>query len=222
MSALGDFYPRRTNQHVPGMSYAADVNHAGYARVSIAALIAADAGGILAAQSIATASSATSFATTLTETALGKFGRNVTVVASGAATSTVTVTGRDYLGQIMKETLTLNGTTSVPGVKAFRWIDKVEWGATAATTINVGWGNVLGLPYKSIKMDSEVVSGVAASSAGAIVAGLASSTTPTATNADTRGTYAPHLSNVPDGSKTYELVLLCDRTNLYGNVQYSG
>lgn len=220
-----DFFTKRTNDHVPSMSYAADVLHDGMGTAYIPALAAADANGILAAFDTTSAATTTpdGFAAAYTgaEAQMGKYGRNVTVVCSGANTDTVIVNGRDYLGQFMSETLTLNGTTPVAGLKAFRWIDSVTTEAQASVTVDVGWGDVIGLPYKVVKLVAEVVDGAEAGSAGAIVAGLATATAATATNADTRGTYAPHATNVADGSKTYELTCLFDNENLHGNTQYA-
>jgi hypothetical protein len=76
--------------------------------------------------------------TFVADTADAPFGRNITVVASGAATSNVTVYGKDYMGQPMTESFTLNGATPVVGRKAFKWVDRITAGITAATTINVG------------------------------------------------------------------------------------
>lgn len=220
MTAKGDFFPRRINSHVPNMKYAADVRFGGVGTILIPAMVAADTDGILDGQSIATADDTTTFVTGYDPDMMGKFGRNVTVVASGAATSTVTVRGKDYLGQPMVETLTLNGTSAVAGKKAFKYIDSIAWGATAGTTIDVGYGNVLGLPYKSQKLVSELVNKEVPANAGAIVDGAATGHTASATSDDPRGTYAPHSSQVPNGSKAYELTIMHDTDNLHGDAHY--
>src|SRR5690348_4061296 len=108
------------NYYVPAMQQAADLGSMLHGRVSLGKPVVADTDGILAAQSINAAVDTTTFAATYaaTDAIMGKFGRNVTVVASGASTSTVVVYGRDYLGQKMRETLTVNGTTPVTGLKA--------------------------------------------------------------------------------------------------------
>lgn len=219
MTAKGEFFPRRTKQYVPNMQYAADVRKGGTGKIRIPALAAALATGILSATSIAVAGVATAFATTLTDAAMGKFGRNVTVVASGAATSAVTVHGFDYLGQPMTEVFALNGTTPVLGKKAFKWIVRIAFDATAATTINVGWGTVLGLPYKLLSNQVELVSNAVPGSAGTVVAG--SNSAQTATSADARGTYTPHSSVVPDGVRYYDLQALFDDSNLHGLPQFT-
>ena len=204
------FYNRRYNAYVPAMGYAADVIHAGPHRVDFGTPAVADAAGILAAQSIATAGSTTTF---LSDEADAPFGRNVTVVASGVATSAVTVTGKDYLGQPMTESFTLNGTTPVVGVKAFYWIDTVTFGATAATTVNVGFGAKFGLPYRMQAAIMETVDGDDAA-AGTFVAGVLTDPQ-TATTVDPRGTYVP--TTTPNGSKELGAIFIPN-----GDVNSSG
>lgn len=221
MTAKGDFFPRRINQHVPDMQYAADIRFGGIGSIDIPAPVAADADGILDAHDIATAGSTTTFLDAFDAAEMmGKYGRNVTVVASGAATSTVTVRGQDYLGQPMAEQLTLNGAVTVQGKKAFKYIDEIEYGATAATTIDVGYGNVLGLPYKFIQVDMESVDNAKPGTAGTFVAGLATDTAQSLTTADPRGTYTPHSSVVPDGSRDYKITALWDTSNLHGDAHF--
>ncbi len=222
MTARGSYFPRRINLWFANAKYAQDVGEDGMCKFRIPPVATAVAAGILSAQSIATAVDTSTFVTTFTQTELqmGKFGRNITVVASGAATSTVTVYGADYLNQPMMETLTLNGTTPVNGVKAFRYVSRITATTTSATTINVGFGNVLGVPYKIQKMDAEFVSAVAPANAGTVVAG--SVVTQTATSADPKGTYAPHSSVVPDGTRYYDVIGYMDNNNLYGVAHCAG
>ena len=216
MTAKGDFFPRRINDHVPDMQYAADVRFGGLGTILIPAPTARNAAGILNDQSIAAAGSTVTF---VSADAGAKFGRTVEVVASGAATSDVTIKGKDYLGQPMTETLTLNGAVTVNGNKAFRWIDEVSWEATAATTIDVGWGFGLGLPYRLIEGIAEAVDKVAPT-AGVFVAGAANSVVQTATTLDPRGTYYPEGANNPDGVKNFEVTALWDTSNLHGNAHF--
>jgi hypothetical protein len=181
------FFPARLSSYVPGMQFAADLQNNGIKRCSFGAPIAAAAAAVLNAQSIATAASTTS---PLITTIDAEWGRNLTVVASGAATSTVTVNGRDYLQQRMTETLTLNGTTSVVGVKCFKYIDSIAWGATAATTINLGVGAVLGLPYKAVRVLTEELDNAIVATLGTLV-GPVLTDPATATTGDPRGRYTP-------------------------------
>lgn len=178
-------FPRRINTYCPAMAYSADVNFNGETRVNFGAPAAASATSILNLQSIAAANAGFDISsnTAIADT----YGRNLTVVASGAATSNVTVFGWDYLGQPMNESFTLNGATPVVGVKAFRYLNYVSWGLTAGTTINLGTGSKLGLPYKTVRAIYEIANGVLAA-AGTLVAGI--TTDPqTATTVDPRGTY---------------------------------
>jgi hypothetical protein len=218
---VATYYPERINVRIPDLQYHSDVDAAGYTEVLIPAPIALDADGILAAQSIATAGSTTTFAGTYlpdAESTMSRYGRNLTVVASGAATSNVTIHGRDYLNQPMSESFTLNGTSPVVGVKCFKWVDRVVFASTGGTTINVGWGDSLGLPFKTFTMQSELVSR-AVPTAGALTI-VAEGTTQTATTGDPRGRYIPQASFVANGSRYYELILRVDKDNLHGPAHF--
>lgn len=220
-NTVGTFFPSRINMHFPRAKYSSDVGYGGAGKISLGpAPIALNATGILNAASIATALDTMTFATTYKKSAMGRFGRNVTVVASGAATSAVSVYGTDYLGQPMKEDFTLNGATPVVGKKAFTTITRVSAGITAGTTINVGWGNVFGLPYKIIDLYTEMVDNVEATAAGTIT--LPVTVDQTATTGDPRGSYTPNAANVPNGVRTYQLYGLWDNSDLYGKAQYAG
>lgn len=202
---------RRINNRVEACCYAADVGVDGITTVDIPAPPAALATGILNAQSIAAAGTSVPVVG-FSPSSLGRYGRNVTVVASGAATSNVTVYGFDYLGQAVKESFTLTGATPVVGKKMFADIVSVTYGLTAGTTINVGYGAVLGVPYKVLgtAILSELTSDVTPT-AGALVAGVSPQTL---TSGDPRGTYTPNL--VPDGVRSYRFTCVVDRNNLHG------
>lgn len=224
MSAILPGIPtfRGPNYFVPDMKYSADVSENGMVRVDLGVYVTVDADGILDGQSINAAGSTTTFNVLYDDDNMGRYGRTVTVIASGAATSTVTVNGFDYLGQPVTETLTLNGANAVAGVKAFKEVREVEWGATASVTIDLGWGDRLGLPYRAVNtaIYNELISD-AAPTAGAIVAGLARTTTGTATTADPRGLYVPHASFVPNGTRDYTFSYFADVEALHGTAHYS-
>ena len=177
------------NYYVPGMQAGADLGQTLSQRLSLGTPIVADADGILNDQSIATAGSTSTFLATYSVANMSLYGRCLSVVASGAATSNVTVIGRDYLGQPMRESFTLNGTTPVVGLKAFKYVDLVTFGATAATTIDLGWNDKLGLPYKTVAVEREYAAGVVAA-AGTLVTPVLTDPQ-TATTGDPRGTYDP-------------------------------
>lgn len=220
------YYPQRINLRVPNMAYVGGVEGDDIITVEFGAPLAFDtigtAGTFLTLQSIASAGSTTVFnsAYVASEAQMGRWGRCIQVVASGAATSIVTITGRDYLNQRMTETLTLNGATAVLGQKAFRYVDSISWTATAATTINVGISNGFGLPYKFVALVNEAKNKAPSANAGAITNALATGTPSTATTADVRGRYTP-ATVVPNGTNTFELRYVVDTSNLHGNAQFA-
>lgn len=215
MSAKGDYYPVGPNMWVPNMAYAADVAIEGKLQCLLTPIapVAASATALLNAQSINVAGTAT-LAIAQTEAVFGKFGRAVQVVASGAATSLVTVHGFDYLGQGMSEQLTLNGATIVNGVKMFRRISSVVYGLTAATTINLGTLDRFGLPYAYIDAGVDFVDGAKAGSQGTYV--VAPLTAQTVTSVDPRGYYIPNAASASNGSRKYTLMYEPRRNDLYG------
>jgi hypothetical protein len=191
------------NYYVPGMQAGAELGQALTSRILLGSPKVAAAAAILNDQSIATAGDVTTFLIDQTDPeAMGLYGRAVQVVASGAATSTVTVIGRDYLGQPMRETLTLNGANAVLGLKAFKYIDKVSFGATAATTIDLGTRDALGLPYVVVKVDAEIKDNVSGT-VGTLTAPIFTDPQ-TATTGDPRGLYDPN--GTLDGVAVFEII----------------
>ena len=79
------FFPVRVNDYVPAMAYSSDVNYNGGTRVNFGRPALASATGIATALSVAAVGS---FDLTSVAQIDAPFGRNITVVASGAATST--------------------------------------------------------------------------------------------------------------------------------------
>lgn len=205
------------NYYVPAMQAAGDLGQALNGRFNFGlAVIAASAALILSAQSIAAAVDTTAFAGGFTnsEAQMGKYGRVLTVVASGAATSSVDVYGRDYLGQKVRETFTLTGTTPVVGKKAMRYVDRVVAGITGGTTINLGVGTGLGLPYVTTKVMSEWIDRVSGT-VGTLTAPIFTDPQ-TAITGDPRGTFVPNTA--PNGSRFIEVdVELSNYVNTAGN-----
>ena len=134
--------------------------------------------------------------------------RNITGVVSHSTTTlamTVTINGYDIYGAPMSETLTFAATAtsvSVAGVKAFKYIYSyviTAAGNATANTLNLGWGDVLGMPYKlPAKSDliqswfNEVLEGTVATSV------IGDTTTATSTTGDVRGTV--DLNSAMNGS----------------------
>lgn len=206
-------YQPEINTYVPACNFAADFSDDTVQRVSFGTPAVAAAADILSAQSIAAAGT-TQRASLLSYRSTARFGRNVKVVASGAATSTVTPRGRDYWGQPMYEVLTLNGATPVLGLKAFYLLDSVAYTLTAAVTINVGWGASFGLLYKAVKVLSEEADG-AVQTVGTLTAPVLTDPM-TSTTGDPRGTYVPNVT--PDGAKDITGLFVFDNSvNAAGN-----
>lgn len=206
-----EFFPDKINLYVPKMHYHSDVSGPGLVRINLGVPVAASADGILNNQDIAAAGTtyAAGLAATYSDSVMGKYGRNVTVAASGTATSTVTVHGVDYYGQPMLETFTLNGTIPVVGNKAFKKVQAVEFSATAARTIDVGWGVKLGVPFAAL-----VHSATFADGSTATLTARVTTDPQTATTGDPRGMYS--FGDAPNGTREYAVSYYADRENLLG------
>lgn len=146
--------------------------------------------------------------------------RNVIADSGGADTAVLTITGTDVYGNVMKESITLNGATAVPGKKAFKTITSVTSSATISNGAFLGTGDVLGLPcfLPSTGMVLKELQDGAAATAGTLVAGV--QTTPTATTGDVRGTYDPNAAC--DGSKAFVLIAALADPDYKGVDQYDG
>ena len=179
-----DFYPERINMYVPAMSFASDCGDDGLYQVSLGTPAIAVTDAIVHGQSVVAAGNLD-----LDYDMTGDFGRNVTVNSDGANTDAVVVTGYDYLGQKITENFTLNGAATVQGAKAFKRVTNVAWLAEAGRTLDVGFGDVLGLPYKTMAINNEIFGDVA-QSAGTFVAPVLTDPQ-TAATGDPRGTYNP-------------------------------
>lgn len=193
------------NYYVPAMQNGGDMGQFLRQRTNYGALVVASATALLSAQSIAAAVDTKVFAISAEaiRTLMGPYGRTIQIVASGAATSAWVVIGRDYLGQPMRESGVLNGTTIVQGVKAFAYIDRFTAALTAGTTINLGTGAKFGVPYVTTAVEREFADNVLAA-AGTLVAPIFTDPQ-TATTGDPRGLVTP--TTTPNGVKIIEMDL---------------
>jgi len=172
---VASFRNRRYSAYVPAMGYAADVIHGAAFVVDFLTPVAAVATNILNAVAGVAGTPLTVFGN---DTADAPYGRNVTNGAGGG----ITVRGKDYLGQGVSETI----GAGAAGKKAFKWIDGID---PFTGAVSVGWGPLLGLPYRMAAVMEEIGNGVEAAP-GALVPG--SLVDPqTSTTGDPRGTYAP-------------------------------
>lgn len=146
--------------------------------------------------------------------------RNVIAVSGGADTAVITITGTDEYGVVLKESITLNGTTAVAGKKAFKTITSVVSDATITNGFFLGTGDVLGFPVflaNSIHVLYDTEDGATITD-GTYVAGVL--TLPSATTGDVRGTYDPN--SACDGAKNFTVVALLENPTFLGANQYAG
>jgi hypothetical protein len=198
---------RRVNYRVADMCYAADVGTDGITTVDIPAVAAAGAGVIVNGQVLAAAGNLVP-AVALTDFLMGRYGRQISVTAGAGGAGVIY--GYDYLGQAIKENVTLIAG-AVLSKKMFKDIAYVS--VPAAGTFSIGVGAILGVPYKVLHtaISGELTSDVTAA-AGALVAGVV---TQSLTSGDPRGTYAPAAA--PDGTRYYRFSCFVDRSNLHGS-----
>lgn len=197
---------RRVNCRVAELTYAADVGVDGLCTVDIPGCAAAAANNLANAVVMAAAGNVVPTAVQ-NEALMGRYGRNISVTA-GAGGAGVIV-GYDYLGQPMRENVTLiNG--AVVGKKMFKEVAYVI--VPAGGTFSIGTGVILGVPYKvlSTAMLGEMLNDAAAT-AGALLAGVA---VQTLTSGDPRGQYTPNTA--PGPGNAYRFTCFVDRNQLHG------
>jgi hypothetical protein len=164
---------------------------------------------IAASQTAAAAGAVTLTAGTSAKTVINASGVSVIQLNTPRAlqinTSTtaraITISGYDYFGQAMTETITVaTAGTAKSGKKAFYQVASATINGSA-TAVTIGTTDILGLPIRAIDAGYVVKVGwnnTLAQDAGTFVA--ADMTNPaTATTGDVRGTYTP--SSASDGIK---------------------
>lgn len=224
MTAKGNNYPLLANLWVSKMKYAADVNLSGPLEVDMSPRFPIAAKGVVNAGVDASGTANVPVFVNMskqTEAVMGKFGRAISLVASGANATTATVRGYDYLNQPMTENIVLNGATAVAGKKAFRRIESVSFSAaTASTTVDIATTDVLGIPYRMIDTGVIFANGVKGTAYTGVV-GIAPSAAGSATSADPRGTITPAAAQIPDGSRLLKVTYTPDREDLLGPKHFS-
>lgn len=116
---------------------------------------------------------------------------SVTQVTGGTARA-FTVSGYDYYGQAMTETITSVANATTAGKKAFYQIASIAVAGATTTAVTVGTTDVIGLPIRVVDAGYVVSVGWAntlARDAGTFTAAV--TTTATSTTGDVRGTYVP-------------------------------
>jgi hypothetical protein len=216
------YFPRRVNCRVPNLAFHSEVDVSGLSRMELGVPATASANSIISAQdvSVAVTKGGVFTAAYLANPAsvLGPYGRNLVFALSGAGTPTVTIRGRDYLGQPISEAYAATGATPVVGKKAFASVDNITLSAVvAATTISVGTGLLLGLPFATTGIDAELVDD-AIPTAGALTY-AATTTTQTITSNDPRGMYTPNAA--PNSARSYVLLGWTLPGQLHGVAHFS-
>lgn len=216
---MPSYFPQRVSTRVNKMQYVDNIEGEAMKVIDLFAPNALNDTFLLTAASMAAAADFVTFTGEQSEKNMNRWGRSVSLTASGVTSAVVTVRGRDHLGVLMREDVTLNGTTRVETLKAFRFVDRITVPLVAATTLNVGIGNRLGIAYKLLRMEVELKDKQLSANAGTFTPGLPTPTTPTATNADVRGTYLP-VTVVPNGVVTFEIRGYVDKENIHGNKHF--
>lgn len=207
---LGPVYSGKVNADGPGVMELG-VGPMGRVYIFDVVPVALNLSGIAAAQAVAGAANLTltTAATGVTYSTLPNgtpllnldVGRNVDILSSSASDTAVVITvyGYDMYGQAMSEAITTNGTARVAGKKAFKSVYRVASGGAAVGNISVGFGDVIGLPYRVTTRDYITFNYNA--TVGLLTAVTVADTTATATTTtgDVRGSIT--LATAANGTK---------------------
>ena len=103
-----------------------------------------DADGLLAAEALPDAAATyTTFENDM------PYCRNVTAVCSNTQTGNMTITGTDIDDNVITETVALTSTSAVSSTKMYKTVVAIGLPIkVGAETINVGWGDKIGIPFK--------------------------------------------------------------------------
>jgi hypothetical protein len=179
----------------------------GHTTVDIPACVTAGA-GVLANGVVLAAAGNVAPAVVQSDFIMGRYGRSISVTSTAGGAGVIV--GYDYLGQAIKENVTLIAG-AVVSKKMFKDVSYVS--SAVAATISIGVGVILGVPYKVLHtaMYGELANDVAAT-AGALLAGVV---TQSLTSGDPRGAYTPNTA--PNGTTAYRFTCVVDRSNLHGS-----
>jgi hypothetical protein len=232
-----DYNPDNINRYVPAMGYAADVVSDGPTRVDFGTPAVADADAILVGAAADDSgpytytvanfqNKGTGFTGTTGKFVGTPYGRDITAVGSASGvTQDLTVVGFDYLGQKITKTKAMNGTTPIALGVAFFAIESITIAVGASSeTIDVGFSDALGLPYKAVKVLSEEADGAPESTLGTLTSPVLTDPA-TASTGDPRGLFNPQTTL--DGSTNITGTFIFDNSlnssgngGLHGIAQY--
>lgn len=201
-----DYFARFANQYVPAMAYSAAVNLSGPLQVDFGTPTVGNGDGILDGVAADNSGPYTYTTADFIKTNAGfdgstgeftdaRYGRAISAVGSAAGvTQDITVKGRDYLGQPISKTVAMTGTTPVVIATCFKYVDSVTIAVGAASeTIDVGWTDNLGLPYKCVRVLSEEANNAPVATLGTLAAPVLTDPA-TAATGDPRGHYDPQTT----------------------------
>lgn len=193
---VGAYFQTGINYYVPQMQASPGVGEDGIYSLSLGTPIAAAVNTIVITANGAITNAAKTFNATLLPAVFpytldGNYGRCLSITGATAGDNAViTARGVDYLGQPVAENITLSGTATVQGNKAFKRLDSLSvaaGNANGSSSIQVGQSAKLGLPFKTEIVLAEFNSDALAS-AGTLVQPV--TTDPqTLTTGDPRGLY---------------------------------
>lgn len=157
--------------------------------------------------------------------------RNIVISTAntGASGATFTFSGTDTYGEAVSEAITgpasaTGGTVTAAGAKAFKTITAASVDIAVTGNINIGTGDVLGSPIKLAdkgKVIAFSMDGLPLTPT--IVAGLATGTAATTTNADVRGTITMATGSAPNGTRRYTALFSVAanrrKIDVFGNTQ---
>lgn len=143
------------------------------------------------------------------------------VVNTSTTARAVTISGYDYYGQPMTETITVSvAGTPVNGKKAFYQVLSATISGSA-TAVTIGTTDIIGLPIRVV--DAGYIASVGWANTLARDAGTfvqADTTTATATTGDVRGTYVP--SSATNGYSRIVMSIACNAIMVGPNATRTG
>lgn len=226
---LADSYARRINYYVPAMTMDASIQNGGIYVTSLGSPVVADTDGLvdglnigadgqyalvngLAVGATVSGTAAGGVIGAIGVTADARFGRNVTLTGVTNPCD-FKIEGYDYLGQPMYETIAA-AATSAAGKKAFYRVTKITATDGGDADCDVGWGDVLGLPFATKAVLATTLGGTLESTAATLV-GAVLTDPQTATTGDPRGTV--DLNSACNGTEIVVVAVSFSYINASGN-----
>lgn len=136
----------RYNEGINSEAYSKPIDTVKIGRQTLTAAqaVALDTNGLLETYALpAAAGNVTAFENSM------PYSRNVTAVCSGTQTGNMVITGTNIDDEAITETVALNSDTPVTSTKAFKTVTVIGLPIKVGSeTIDVGWGDKIGIPFK--------------------------------------------------------------------------